>query len=516
MRFLHLSLAVTLAVGVAACSGSPGGSAGMPPTEPSAMSNTGTAGIAASNVTPDATTINITVHGDIVKIVSGGFVIRTTTTCPGNGQLDIVTSSSTAFSGLSPAVGYQADIGGVGSCTTSVKAVNVDVVKANTASTTTMTHVLTEDYLGSPDGTSAVSWSTAAKYLTWAETGIQDATAIHNAGIKTMAYVDPNRTTVGTGDPFLTSNETTFAHNCSSSRITSNYASSVTEYVMDPAASSLRSLYGNFVSSLRSEAHFDAIFEDDAAPLSEDIYTPFSSMPCGYSTPSWISEEIGLAEASSIPVLLNALDALDGHSPSQSIQMLAASNAMGGNYEECYASPTIVKESGWVWEAVENSELEVNARNKAFACMVANQSSASSQTDARLFAYASFLLTYNPSTSIYRVEYTTGSGLHVMPETQLVALSPTQAEPANISSLLVSGGTYTRQYGACYLRGSLVGPCAVVVNPNATSSARFPFTTYHHTLTISGSGVADGGTVSADGPAPAGSLPPLEARIVFP
>jgi hypothetical protein len=510
MRSLHALLAATLTLGVAACSGSPGGSSGLPPEEPSAISNPVTA-----NASTNAATINITVHGQIVKVVSGGFVIKTTTTCPGGGDLDIDTSSSTVFSGLAPESGYMADVGGLGSCSTSVKAANVDIFANSTAATAT-THVLTEDYLGSPDGTSSVAWSTAAKYINWAETGIQDATAIHDAGIKTMAYVDPNRTTVGTGDPMLTATESTFAHNCANDRITSNYAGSVTEYVMNPAASSLRSLYNGLVTTLLSEGHFDAIFEDDVAPLAEDIYTPFSSMPCGYTTPSWITDEIGLAEASPIPVLLNGLDALDGHSPSLSVEMLAASNAMGGNYEECYASNTIAKESNWLWEAVENTELEVAARNKSFGCMVANQSSASSQTDARIFAYASFLLTYNPSTSIYRTEYTTNSGFHVMPETGLVALSPATSAPSSISSLLVSGGTYARQYGACYLRGTSVGPCAVVVNPNSDLSARFPFTTYHHTLTISGSGVLDGGTVSVDGPAPPGSLPPLEARIVFP
>jgi Hypothetical glycosyl hydrolase family 15 len=376
--------------------------------------------------------------------------------------------------------------------------------------------VLTGDYLGSPDGTTSVAWSTAAKYLTWAETGIESATAIHDAGIKTMAYIDPNRTTVGTGDPMMSSNETTFAHNCSNDRITSNYAGAVTEYVMNPASGALRTLYGNLVSTLLSEAHFDAIFEDDAAPLSEDIYTPFSSMPCGYSTSAWITDEMGLAQASKIPVLLNALDALNGHSPSLSIEELGTSAVMGGNYEECYASNTIAKASGWLWQAMENTEIKVAALNKIFECMVANQSSASSQTDARVYAYASFLLAYNPSTSIYRTEYATTSGLHVMPETGLVALSPTTSAPSSISSLLTTGGAYARQYGACYLRGSYVGPCAVAVNPNVSASARFPFTTYHHTMTISGSGVVDGGTVSVDGPAPPGSLAPLEARIVFP
>jgi hypothetical protein len=144
-----------------------------------------------------------------------------------------------------------------------------------------------------------------------------------------------------------------------------------------------------------------------------------------------------------------------------------------------------------------------------------NLNSASGQTDARLYALASFLLTYDPSTSVLWEQFATPSGFHVEPESQLVVLDPLTATPSSVGSLQQAGGAYGRQYGQCYLAGNFVGPCAVVVNPTSSTLA-FPFPQYAHTLVLSGGGILDGGTVAANGPAPPQSLAPEEAAIVFP
>lgn len=330
-----------------------------------------------------------------------------------------------------------------------------------------------------------------------------------------MTYVAPNRT--ASGNRLYTTDNTTFAHTCDGYRIY-DYWDNHDEWVMNPSATSMRNLFAKYVSYLSSQGHLDGLFEDSAGSLKAgEVYHPFyPGLPCSYSDSAWITAEIGLSQAPSVPVIVNALSALNGHLPSVNIALLNGSNTIGANMEDCYSTNSQPKEDGWLWLAVENTELQVAAKGKLFECMLNNNNSASSQLDARLFAYASFLLTYNPSTSVYRTMLHTSSGLHVMPETELVPLQPVASAPYSVTGLEKTAHIYARQYNACYLRGTLVGSCAVVVNTDRYYAHPFPYTQYHHTFVISGGGVLDGGTVSTAGAAPPKSLPALEARIVFP
>jgi hypothetical protein len=528
-----------------------------------------------SGVSPEATSA-LQVAGVIVSTSSGGFTVRQVPSSCSGGYLDVSTTSSTHYSGYKVAPGYQAAVAGTGGCTSSVVASKVVTssapsisltgpvvgkitggftissancgyehvyvtastkgaipavgqtasVTGNGACTTYVTavsivtqaayvphHVLTADYLGAPWGTSSVSFSSAAAHLTWAETGVTNANAIAAAGIKTMVYVSPNRT--NTGGPMYTSDESTFAHTCSGSRVYDHWDGTV-EWVMNPASSALRSLFASYVNMEKSLGHFDAAFEDIAGALSPyEVYDPFyPSLPCSYTDAAWLSAEIAMNQAVSLPVVVNGLSDLNGHLPSINIASLNGSNVIGGNFEGCYSSTNQKKASTWFWTAVENSELRVGALNKLFECTLRDTSAASSSLDSRIYSYASFLLTYNPSTSVYRTEYATPSGLHVMPETQLVPLAPKSTTPTDVTALKTPGGTYAREFGACYINGSNAGPCAVVVNPDILAHP-FPFTTYHHTFVLSGNGVMDAGRIYVSGGAPPSSLPPMEAAIAF-
>jgi hypothetical protein len=388
--------------------------------------------------------------------------------------------------------------------------------RVNSASSSSAsTHVLTADYLGGTHGTHSIKWSQAAPYLTWAETDVSDATAIHDAGIKTLYYLDPNRTEPG--NPFYTKHELTFAHTCGGVRVDDEH-DGVTADVMNPADSKMRSLFASYVSWLKKQATFDAIFEDEAGALSAyEQYDPFvPSLPCDYSNSPWLKAETGMNQAPSLPIIFNGLSGLNGDGVSLSIALLAGSNTIGGNYEGCYDAEDQLKEDGWLWQDVENTELQVAAKNKIFECMLRSSKPAADEIDARVYAYASFMLSYNPSTSVYWTFFKTASGLHVMPESELVALSPTLPAPVSIAGLKQPGGTYARQYQECYIAGVSVGACAAVVNPDTGTSHPFPFSQYGHTLVLGGAGVLDGGTISTDGPAPPSSVGAVEAVIAFP
>ena len=124
------------------------------------------------------------------------------------------------------------------------------------------------------------------------------------------------------------------------------------------------------------------------------------------------------------------------------------------------------------------------------------------------------MLSYDPSRDVLWELGATPSGFHVFPESTLVALQPKTPEPTDVSSLLLTGGAYGREYGACYIKGAFVGPCAVAINPSSAPVA-FPFVQYQHSVVLGGADVLEGGTISTTGTVPT-TLGATEAAIVFP
>lgn len=454
--------------------------------------------------TAAATSASINVSGPIVAIISSTeFQIQGGTGC---GYVHVFTNSATVFSpsGTRPAVGMNAQVTGSGSCATSITATQV-VLSGSVSSVPK--HVITGAYLYSADGATSHgrAFSAYAPSLTWAET--YNGTAVAATGIKTVFYTNPNREE--SDDVLYTSNESTFAHTCSGARITQPGAK-VPIYLMNPNSSDLVSLYKKWVSGELSQQHFDAIFDDE--PF--DWYA-LSAMPCNYNAATWLNAYINEMKALGHPVFYNGLGNFGANNTlSPTIQM--NSGAIGGMGEGCYTAewnPRIAY--GSYWTAFENTEIAMAQQGKIFICYANDINSASTSIGARIYTYASFLLTYNPASSMIWEYFATASGYTVEPESRLVALEPASATPSSVSSLRTGTGTYARRYNACYIAAKAVGPCAVVVNSDSASSHAFPFTGYHHTLLLSGGGILDGGTISTAGPAPPSSLAPLSAVIAF-
>jgi hypothetical protein len=455
------------------------------------------------------------VTGKVVAATPYGFVLDVDAS---HAAVPIAVNGLTVIGGGALVPGAGVDVTGIGSEKAGVLAARILVTTGPGGSPTpspspiAMKHVLTMDYLGGLNGSHSVAWSSAAPYLTWAETSVADANAIHTAGMKTIFYIDANRTELG--DALHTPDETTYAHACNGTRVTDTYQGK-TQYVMDPASASMQALFSSYVAGIAAKAHFDAIFEDDAGALSAFApYTPFSAMPCHYSDAAWIAGGVKLNRAPPAPVDFNGLSGLDGHAVSLSTQFLSGSNVLGGIYEGCYTASDQPKMRGWLWSTIEDTELYAAGRGRSFICLGIDETAASSQTDARLYAYASFLLSYDPARDIFWDNAGTASGFHVLPESGLVALDPKVPEPALVASLRLTGGAYGREYTQCFIRGSFAGACAVAVNPGS-SAVPFPFVTYKHRLVLSGSGVLDGGTMATTGTAPT-TLGADEAAIVFP
>jgi hypothetical protein len=156
---------------------------------------------------------------------------------------------------------------------------------------------------------------------------------------------------------------------------------------------------------------------------------------------------------------------------------------------------------------------------KVFLCVASAQvgpkgMKADQSIDLRQYWEASFLLSYDVKSSMVRQKFENPSGFELNPETELVVLDPVVGAPNDVNGLKTSTGAYAREYRSCYIKGSPVGPCAAVVNPDKSSTVGFPFSNYHHTLVMNGGGILDGGTISTSGPAP-GDLGPMTGVVAF-
>jgi hypothetical protein len=376
-------------------------------------------------------------------------------------------------------------------------------------------HVLSWDTLGKGYFTTTVSDAQASQWLSWVMTSASDSAGFHSAGVKTMYYTQPNRQ--GPGGPEYSTDETTFAHDCNGERIAlRNYAG---HYLMQPASDHLGRLWQHEVETVTTSWHgeFDAIFED---LTDTTIYAATS--PCDFNQTNWSGASNELSEfvtSVGLPVVYNGLSAFSdaGGHPGISATIAMNASAQGGMLEGCYAvggNLSKAHDDGWI--ATENTEIAMRAAGKTFFCRALDETFARNAVPLRTYVYASFLLTYNRSTSVLAESFSTPDNFHELPEEELVATDASERVPSDVSGLLQPGGAYGRAFSACYIAAVSVGPCAVAVNPSSDSSAAFPWPTqYRHTLELSGQDIYGGGTIATSGAAPPATMGPMSAVIAF-
>jgi hypothetical protein len=438
-----------------------------------------------SSSSPNLTGTIAAVSGNTINVNGGS----------GCGLVDAVYSSSTTinYNGYTLSVGTPIQVWGSGSCATQFTATTITLGSGGSGqsgSTISQKHVLTADYLGGADGSNTVSAATAATVLSWVEASPENGTTYSAAGMKTMVYVDPFRQ--ATTDPLYSSDSSTFSKNCSGADIKIAYKG-ITMYLMNPASSDLETKMNTWQTDEKAAGHVDAFFYDDI----DTLYG--TTVPCDMTQSTWDSENSAFIATSKNPVVFNGYGM-----NSDAAKVINVSPVLGGVVEGCYAtgsqsSPPYT--TGSAWTADENLELAAAAVNKLFFCYNTGAQVGSSYTALRSYIFASFLLSYNATSSVLWDTFTTSSDVHVFPETEIVPTSPLVSAPSSIGSLESSSGLYVREYSACYLAGASIGQCAAVVNSSASSSAAMPALkqSYSHTMAISGAGVLDGGSVSVTG-----------------
>lgn len=376
---------------------------------------------------------------------------------------------------------------------------------------------------GTPKGEPQVATREAAKWVTWGMSSPHESFSLAAAGINMMFYSNPNR--VFRKSKFLyTTDESEFAHDCDSHRIT--VRGRANQFLTDPGSPALASAWSAQAQDALKHGQFTAIFDDTAASTGL-----ISQLPCGFEQADWIAKHVALIMSLGQPVIFNGLgdgqlvttgrrgpDADYGMSPV--VGLAAAPNAIGGSFEDCYVSPD--RDNGFgktvnaYWRKTEETENAMARLGKYFVCNErVDRKAMDAAFDMRQYAEASLLLTYDSRSTIVRQQFQTPSWFNLGPEVELVPLSPVVQAPDSIDALRVSGGAYAREYRQCFIAGAPVGRCVAAVNPDSHAAHPFPFTAYRHTMTLQGGGIIDGGQIGISGPPPPAVLAPMSAVVAF-
>src|SRR5579872_620402 len=378
------------------------------------------------------------------------------------------------------------------------------------------THVQTATYLWSSTE-AATAPTTYAPYLTWAYPLYNNMPATHQAGIKTIVYMDPVMPRPSSYE--YTDLSGTYASvratDCSGNVITTY---SGTGLLADPRAPLSSAYYSDIVNwYIRNKLapysytqDWDAMFVDNNGQL-----YGASATPCNYTPAAWGQAFDAAISGISQKFITNSLATADSRVQTY-VNYLTPSNVIGGEFEECFTNGEWTAEEDSQLETVALFKSEGKAPSPAWWCFVDNSSvDGATVLPLRLFAYASFLLTYDPNYSLFQEAFSTSpSTFQVFPETGFVPLYPASV-PSGIAGLQSSTGAYVQSYSACYYRGSLVGACEIVVNPTSSTVSVPNPKGLAHSMVLSGDGVLDGGSVSFSGAA-ASSLAPQTSAILVP
>jgi hypothetical protein len=394
--------------------------------------------------------------------------------------------------------------------------------------TIAMTHIANFEDLGQDSHRTNISWSAISPYLTADEpNSAAQSNEAAAAGERVGWYTDV--AILRAGDELFTTDETTFAHDCTGSRITSTYDGQ-TVYMMDPHSAHLLRLW---VAQARNAVGQSGYHADYVDADSVDDLRKFAARPCNNSAHSGFDEYewthataqmyATFEQRTGLVILANALYTPmpnGGHRISPGIGI--APSVWGEMTEECYAdtdgSGVNPGPADGTWTAEENAEIAILATGKSWFCSgdYENGTNAAAAIPERLYQLASFLLTYQPGQAYLKQPWVTASNFRQNKETHLVALDPVVPQPTDISGLMTSSGVYAREYGACYVSGVLAGPCVAIVNSGKTAALARGYAAYTHTLAVTGTDPFDGGTIRTNGPSAPELLPPVSAYILFP
>lgn len=362
-------------------------------------------------------------------------------------------------------------------------------------------------------------------------TTAQHADAFKRAGGKTaIAYTDPSYVPycpapftppagrcAGPIGSLVASDESAWVHDASGARV-HRFVDDHFLYqeALNVGAPSARSAYRQTAANVLANSPLLDGFEadDSGSPLSGH-FGGFNAVGIEFADDAaWIGAEQGMLAAPGKPVIVNGGDP-STLGASYGGAFVDQPAVMGQMFEGCFSNGDgaylYTDANGQQFEREVDGLLDVQHHRKLALCMPTG-----SATDIakRTYAYASFLLAYDPQYSVYGMNQNGSDGDSLYPETQLVPTAPltTATEVAQLRS----GGAYVREFGACAIAGTPVGACAAIVNSSPTTPATLPALSqsYAHTVALDTASIYHGGKANLTAGVPAVLAPQSAVLLV--
>lgn len=406
-------------------------------------------------------------------------------------------------------------------------------------------HVTTFLYYGQSFGPVSVNASLSASYMAAHADFIESSGFEHRyvdafkaaGGRFAGTYVDPTYVPycvppfvapagrcsgqIGSQDP----PERAWFHDASGARVHRRdaYTKQYQEF-LDPASLQARLAVARWMNDyLTLSPRLDFFFADDSGSTllgpsgtaESGMFYGFNAVGTEVSTDTeWIGGENALFTASPRRLILNGGD---GFRPAYGGAFLRNGNVMGSNLEGCFnaAGGGPIGDEHGEWTAQINGLLATTAFRKYALCMMNGSPSA----PHRLYAVASWWLTYDASYSVAAPIAPDAGGSTVFPEFDIVPERPVHTAVSGDLDLLRRGSTYVREFGACYQAGRPIGACVAVVNPT-NAPARLPSLVrdYAYVVQLEGGSTPSGGramwTRTEKRPQAVSTLGPLQAVIL--
>jgi hypothetical protein len=382
-------------------------------------------------------------------------------------------------------------------------------------------HVLTFLYYGQSFGSTTVNGKLSARFMA-AHADFVEASGFDNRSVNAFkaaggrfagTYVDPTyvpycvppfappagRCAGPIGD--LGPAEAAWFHGASGDRVhrADAYTGQYQEFLNPAAAQARRAVALWMTQYLAQSPRLDFFFADDAgSTLRGPDGTPRSGMFYGFdkvgnevtNDSEWIAGENALFNVAPRSLILNGGD---GFEPAYDGAFLKNANVAGANHEGCFnsaASAGRVGDEKGDWMRQADGLLADLPFHVYSLCMMNGPPIAPN----RLYALASWWLTYDPSYSVAAPIAPAADGNAVFAEFEIVPTKPRASARSGRIRTLRRGGVYSREFEECFQDGRAIGACAAIVNP-ASSPRSLPLLSkrYSQTLVLTDASVVSGG-----------------------
>ena len=322
----------------------------------------------------------------------------------------------------------------------------------------------------------------------------QHADAFKRAGGKfAIAYTDPTYAAhcpppftppagrcEGQIAKLVANDEHAFIHDASGARI-HRFNDPYYQYqeVFNVASPAVQHAYAQTTASiLKASPLLDGFEADDSGSpftggngvLGSNLYGEYSGRGVEiHSDDEYFAAASAMLAAAGKPIMINGGDPVTW-GPAYRGRFLRLPFVFGQQFEGCFNNEAHYRytEVDDKFRREENGLLAVQAFRKLALCFPTGDTT----PPHRLYAYAAWLLAYDPRYSVYMMNVPQSDGPALYPETELVPLAPRRT-PRAIDELR-AGGTFVREFGACAIAGRPIGPCAAVVNASSRTSAAVP------------------------------------------